>query len=127
MGEHVVELKSEHKIYFHPLAPIDIPIQFAVIPEYARCIRPTLRATVTPKAPKSADVKSREMVFCVFSRKRWIKEVDSSRFVAFKLRLPNLTPSTNMNPTKNYYADIAVEMISDSKAVSRAISDRIPD
>ena len=53
--------------------------------------------------------------------------MDSSRFVAFKLRFPNLTPSTNMNPTKNYYADIAVEMISDSKSVSRAISDRMPD
>ena len=126
--EHVVELKSEHKIYFHPLAPIDIPIQCVVIPQYARYIEPKLKVTVTPKMLKP-DMKPMEMIYSVFSKKRWVKEVDSksNHYVTFTLTLPSLVPSTNMNPAKNYYADIAVEMISDAKAISSEIIKMIPE
>ena len=106
----LIELKSQNKIYVHPLAQIQIPIKCLMLSEYAKLIRPKLKVSVTEKSKKCNK-------FCfdydLFSTEQWKKDLTASYFLKFTLKIPNLTQSTNLNPARNYCENVVIKMVSD--------------
>ena len=107
----IVELTAEHKMYFHALAPVDIAVQCRVLSEWARCMTPSLQVRV-----RDVDGKTHALHYRCFSAERWAEELAGADSVlSLNIRIPSVGVSTNVNPIKNYLADVVVQMVAEFK------------